>query len=79
VTVPVYNGMLMLGYSTIFTMLPVFSIIFDEDVDVSTALAYVNLFLLFNLKIYEISAPFVQEFVKRKIIEYKDFFRMALG
>ena len=31
----------MLGYSTIFTMFPVFSIVFDEYVDELTAINYV--------------------------------------
>ena len=31
VAIPIYNGMLMLGYTTIYTSLPVFSIIFDEE------------------------------------------------
>lgn len=34
VTIPIYNGFLMLGYSTIYTSLPVFSLVFDEDADV---------------------------------------------
>lgn len=29
VAIPLYNGLLMLGYATIYTSLPVFSIIFD--------------------------------------------------
>lgn len=33
VTIPIYNGFLMLGYSTIYTSLPVFSLVFDEDAD----------------------------------------------
>lgn len=32
VPLPIYNGVLMLGYSTVFTMLPVFSLILDEDI-----------------------------------------------
>lgn len=30
--VPLYNGYLLLGYATIFTCLPVFCLVFDEDV-----------------------------------------------
>jgi len=37
VAIPIYNGWLMLGYSTIYTMFPVFCLIFDEDVNWSTA------------------------------------------
>ncbi len=40
----------MLGYSTVFTMFPVFSIIFDEDVDEETAMNYVNNILKNYLK-----------------------------
>jgi phospholipid-translocating ATPase len=34
----------MLGYSTIYTTLPVFSLVFDEDVDEKTALKYPPLY-----------------------------------
>jgi phospholipid-translocating ATPase len=34
VAIPVYNGLLMLGYSSIYTNLPVFSLVFDQDVPV---------------------------------------------
>uniref|UniRef100_A0A7S3CJ81 P-type ATPase C-terminal domain-containing protein n=1 Tax=Strombidium rassoulzadegani TaxID=1082188 RepID=A0A7S3CJ81_9SPIT len=33
VTIPIYNGYLILGYSTVYTSLPVFSLVLDEDVD----------------------------------------------
>ena len=32
IAIPIYNGYLMLGYTTVYTMLPVLCIIFDEDV-----------------------------------------------
>ena len=32
VAIPIYNGWLMLGYTSKYTMFPVFSIIFDQDV-----------------------------------------------
>lgn len=31
VTIPIYNGFLMLGYATVYTALPVFSLVFDQD------------------------------------------------
>ena len=40
IQVPIFNGYLMLGYTTIYTMLPVFALIFDEDVDKKTAMEY---------------------------------------
>jgi phospholipid-translocating ATPase len=35
VSIPVFNSVLQLGYATIFTFWPVFSLIFDEDVNVT--------------------------------------------
>lgn len=32
VSIPIYNGYLMMGYTTIYTSLPVFTIVLDEDV-----------------------------------------------
>mmetsp|Transcript_30797 Transcript_30797/g.28025 ORF Transcript_30797/g.28025 Transcript_30797/m.28025 type:complete len:260 (-) Transcript_30797:390-1169(-) len=40
VAIPIYNGMLMLGYATIYTSFPVLCLIFDEDVDREKALNY---------------------------------------
>ena len=44
VSIPIYNGYLMLGYSTIYTSLPVFSIVLDEDTGVQQALDYPPLY-----------------------------------
>jgi phospholipid-translocating ATPase len=35
VSFSIFNSMLLLGYATVFTMFPVFALIFDEDVDVN--------------------------------------------
>lgn len=35
VAIPIYNGFLMLGYATVYTALPVFSLVFDQDANVS--------------------------------------------
>ena len=40
VSIPVYNGFLMLGYTTIFTSAPVFSIIFDEDTTIEKVIKF---------------------------------------
>ncbi len=45
VTMSIYNGMLNLGYSTIFTNLPIFCLIFDQDVNEETALAFPPLYM----------------------------------
>ena len=39
-SIQIYNGYLMLGYTTIYTMLPVFSIVFDEDVDLASVIKF---------------------------------------
>lgn len=44
VSIPIYNGFLMLGYSTIYTSLPVFSLIFDEDADQKSIMSYPPLY-----------------------------------
>lgn len=35
VTIPIYNGFLTLGYGTIYTTLPIFCLVLDEDVDMA--------------------------------------------
>jgi len=40
VTIPIYNGYLILCYATVYTSLPVFSLVLDEDVDRETCLKY---------------------------------------
>lgn len=44
VAIPVYNGYLMLGYTTVYTFLPVFSLVLDQDTRVETALEYPPLY-----------------------------------
>ncbi len=44
IAIPIYNGYLMLGYTTVYTMFPVFCIIFDEDVDQEKAKDYPQLY-----------------------------------
>ena len=39
-SIQIYNGYLMLGYTTIYTTLPVFSIVFDEDVDLHAVIRF---------------------------------------
>ena len=43
-SIAIYNGWLMLGYVTIFTSVPVFTLILDEDVDDQTAMQYPALY-----------------------------------
>ena len=39
-SIQVFNGYLMLGYTTIYTSLPVFSIVFDEGVDLNSVIRF---------------------------------------
>ncbi|CAK8680764.1 unnamed protein product [Clavelina lepadiformis] len=43
-SVSLYQGYLMVGYTTIFTMLPVFSLVLDQDVTSRVALTYPELY-----------------------------------
>lgn len=38
--IPIYNGMLMLGYTSAYTMMPVFSLVLDVDADVNSIMRY---------------------------------------
>jgi phospholipid-translocating ATPase len=40
ISVRLYNGLLMLAYVSIFTALPVFSIVFDEDITLDKAIKF---------------------------------------
>lgn len=44
VAIPVYNGMLILGYCTVYTMMPVFSLVFDRDVSELSVIKYPPLY-----------------------------------
>jgi phospholipid-translocating ATPase len=44
IKIPVFNGILMLGYSTVYTMLPVFSLVFSEDLTYAQALKFPKLY-----------------------------------
>lgn len=44
VAISIFNGTLLMGYSTFYTMFPVFCLIFDEDITVETALGYPPLY-----------------------------------
>jgi phospholipid-translocating ATPase len=43
-TIAIYSGWLVVGYSTLYTMFPVFSLVFDEDVDAQTVFMYPELY-----------------------------------
>ncbi|XP_026684578.1 probable phospholipid-transporting ATPase IIB [Diaphorina citri] len=43
-SVPLYQGWLMIGYATVYTMFPVFSLVLDKDVSGRIALTYPELY-----------------------------------
>ncbi|XP_060030052.1 probable phospholipid-transporting ATPase IIB isoform X2 [Erinaceus europaeus] len=43
-SVPLYQGFLMVGYATVYTMFPVFSLVLDRDVEPDVALLYPELY-----------------------------------
>ena len=45
VTIPIYNGYLQLGYSTIYTMMPVFSLVLDKDVSLEKVTEFPALYI----------------------------------
>ncbi|KAL5466772.1 hypothetical protein EMCRGX_G030921 [Ephydatia muelleri] len=61
--VPLYEGILMVGYATIYTMAPVFSMVLDEDVSPDIALTYPELY---------------RELMKGRALSLKTFFVWVL-
>lgn len=43
-SVPLYQGFLMVGYATVYTMFPVFSLVLDQDVKPEMAMLYPELY-----------------------------------
>lgn len=62
-TIAVYTGMLLVGYSTFYTMLPVLALILDEDVPEQSVFIYPELY---------------QELQKGRVLSVKTFFIWVL-
>ena len=62
-SVSLYQGALMVGYATVYTMLPVFSLVLDKDVNGRIALTYPELYA---------------ELTKGRSLSYKTFFVWVL-
>uniref|UniRef100_A0A4W4EH53 Phospholipid-transporting ATPase n=1 Tax=Electrophorus electricus TaxID=8005 RepID=A0A4W4EH53_ELEEL len=62
-SVPLYQGFLMVGYATIYTMFPVFSLVLDQDVKPEMALLYPELY---------------KDLTKGRSLSFKTFFIWAL-
>lgn len=48
--IPIYNGVLMMGYATFYTNLPVFSIVLDQDANVNTLMDFPLLYHSLQIK-----------------------------
>ena len=57
------QGFLMVGYATVYTMLPVFSLVLDRDVSAQIAIMYPELY---------------KELTKGRSLTYKTFFIWCL-
>ncbi|KAI8927668.1 hypothetical protein BC831DRAFT_451768 [Entophlyctis helioformis] len=57
--IALYQGALLIGYATFYTMAPVFSLVFDKDISEETAMLYPELY---------------KELVKGRALSYKTFF-----
>lgn len=62
-SVALYQGFLMVGYATIYTMFPVFSLVLDRDISSRLALTYPELY---------------RELSKGRSLSYKTFFIWVL-
>ncbi|XP_074644613.1 putative phospholipid-transporting ATPase IIB isoform X2 [Tubulanus polymorphus] len=63
VSISLFPGFLMVGYATIFTMFPVFSLVLDKDVSAEIALTYPELY---------------KDLTKGRSMNYKTFFLWVL-
>ncbi|KAG9311135.1 hypothetical protein JVU11DRAFT_9050 [Chiua virens] len=61
--IALYQGWLMIGYATIYTMAPVFSLVLDRDVNEDLALIYPELY---------------KELTKGRALSYKTFFQWLM-
>ncbi|XP_044744266.1 probable phospholipid-transporting ATPase IIB isoform X1 [Coccinella septempunctata] len=62
-SVSLYQGFLMVGYATVYTMFPVFSLVLDQDVSADIALTYPELY---------------KELAKGRSLSFKTFFMWVL-
>lgn len=62
-SIALYQGLLMVGYATLYTMFPVFSLVLDQDISSRTALTYPELY---------------KELSKGRSLSYKTFFIWVL-
>ena len=61
--IALYQGWLMVGYATVYTMAPVFSLVLDKDVDSDLALLYPELY---------------KDLTKGRVLSYKTFFEWLM-
>jgi phospholipid-translocating ATPase len=61
--ISLYQGLLIIGYATVFTMAPVFSLVFDHDIEAPIALLYPELY---------------RELTKGRELSLKTFFKWLL-
>ena len=81
--IALYQGWLMVGYATIYTMAPVFSLVLDRDVSEDLALLYPELYKELTKVCHYISIVFVSMADKGmnyqgRALSYKTFFQWLM-
>lgn len=77
--IAVYQGWLMMGYATVYTMAPVFSLVLDRDVSEDLALLYPELYKdLTKVRLSERYKHPADLVLKGRQLSYKTFFTWLL-
>jgi phospholipid-translocating ATPase len=78
--IALYQGWLMVGYATVYTMAPVFSLVLDQDVNEDLALLYPELYkeLTKVSKLHTITYLKLKTCIQGRALSYKTFFRWLM-
>jgi phospholipid-translocating ATPase len=74
--IPLYQNWLMVGYATVYTMAPVFSLVLDQDVNEDLALLYPELYKELT-KVLFVYIPLLLALTQAsqgRVLSYKTFF-----
>ena len=75
VAIPIYNGMLMLGYATLYTSLPVFCLVYSLDF----SLIFIDFWWRYFKRKSTFISSFIFNFIKGKGIKFEIVFTMTLN
>ena len=77
-SVSLYQGFLMVGYATIYTMLPVFALVLDTDVTGVSIFLYLDIIVDLSGKTAITYPELYKELTKGRSLSYKTFFIWVL-